>query len=52
MLSYRINITNISAYKYIKLLNVMFIFTVNCGMQYERLLAAWRFFLGRGGQAY
>jgi len=30
----------------------MFIFTINCAMQYERVLAAGRFFSGRGGQAY
>jgi len=40
--AYRINITNFSAYKYIKLIHVSFIFTTNCGMQYERVLATGR----------
>ena len=36
--AYRINIYNSSTYKYIKLWNTMFMFTTNCGMQYEPLL--------------
>ena len=38
--AYRINITNFYAYKYINLVSVMSLFTTNCGMQYERMLAA------------
>jgi len=50
MLSYRINTTSFSAYKYIKLIHINFKFTTNCGMQYERLLATGRIFLcGRAG---
>ena len=49
----RIDITYFSAYKYIKLISVMFILTTNSAMQYERLLAAGRFFSVRqGGQTY
>jgi hypothetical protein len=36
--AYRINISNFSIYEYVKLRSLMFIFTTNCGMQYERVL--------------
>jgi hypothetical protein len=38
--AYRLNSSNFPAYKYIILIRIMFIFTTNCGMQYERVLAA------------
>jgi len=48
MLRTAFNITYFSGYKYIKLIYVSYIFTPSCGMQYERLLAAGRFFSGSG----
>ena len=45
MLRCAFNITNFSAYKYINLIHVNYIFTTNCAMQYERLLAAGFLFL-------
>ena len=51
--AYRINITNFSVYKYTILIHVNIIFTTNCGMQYERVLATELFSSVRQGrQAY
>ncbi len=38
--AYRLILTNFQCYKYTLLIHLIFMFTANCGMQYERVLYA------------